>query len=142
MGTPLRPPPPLVSRWIGRARWLRWLDALAAWLALWLVGQAFLDGAAAGTLWFPSIVLFAGLVFRPLRVRWRPITGAVGLAVSRRLRPGDRAWYVRGHDGDLVLVTARHGTRVVIARPSLGTEEGLSVRRTRVILLPADDVAD
>ena len=62
----------------------------------------------------------------------------VGLAVSRRLRPGDRAWYVRSQRADLVLVTACHGIRVVIVTPDVDADEGLSVRRTRVLLLPAD----
>ncbi len=38
MRTPLRPFPEDVNRWMGRARRLRWLDALAAWLAVWAVG--------------------------------------------------------------------------------------------------------
>jgi hypothetical protein len=139
MGTPLRPPPPIVARWRGRMRWLRWLDALAAWVALWLLAGALLDGVADGAVWLASIVLFGGVVFRPLRVRWRPVSGAVAVAVSRRVRPGDRAWYVRAGEADLVLVTARRGLRAVIARPSLEAEEGLGVRRTRVILLPADE---
>jgi len=62
----------------------------------------------------------------------------VGLAVSRGLRAGDRAWYVRSGEADLVLVTARHGARVVIARPDLADGEDLNVRRTRVLLLPAE----
>jgi len=32
MGTPIRPLPEAIARWSGRARWLRRLDALAAWL--------------------------------------------------------------------------------------------------------------
>ncbi len=40
-------------------------------------------------------------------------------------------------DADLVLVTARHGFRLIIARPGHDAAEGLSVRRTRVLLLPA-----
>ena len=81
-----------------------------------------------------------GLAIRPVRVRWRPVSGWVGLAVSRGLRPGDRAWYVRSRAADLVLVTARHGARLVIARPDFAADEGLNVRRTRVLLIPADAV--
>jgi hypothetical protein len=58
--------------------------------------------------------------------------------VSRGLRPGARAWYVRAGDADVVLVTARRGLRLVIARPDLVSAEGISVRRTRVLLLPAE----
>ena len=79
-----------------------------------------------------------GLWVRPLRTRWRPLSGWVGLVMSRGLHPGDRAWYVRPHQADLVLVTARHGARLVIARPNLAEDEGLTVRRTRVLVLPAD----
>jgi hypothetical protein len=35
-----------------------------------------------------------------------------------------------------VIVTARHGLRVVIARPGETAEEGLEVRPTRVLLVP------
>jgi hypothetical protein len=45
---------------------------------------------------------------------------------------------VRAHQADLVLVTARHGARLVIARPNFAEDEGLAVRRTRVLVLPAD----
>ena len=93
-----------------------------------------LDDPALGAL----ALLGLGLAIRPIRVRWRPFTGAVGLAVSRGLRPGARAWYVRARDADVVLVTARRGLRLVIARPDLVSGEGMSVRRTRVLLLPAE----
>ena len=71
-------------------------------------------------------------------MRWRPITGWVGLRISRDLRPGDRAWYLGAHEASLVVVTARHGVRLVIARPDLAQDEGISVRRTRVFVLAAD----
>ena len=132
-----RPVPRAVLRWTSRLRWLRALDALAAWLCLWGVAGSLL-GARPGAL--PALALLGvGLAVRPVRVRWRPVTGAVGLAVSRSLRPGARAWYVRARDADLVVVTARHGARLVIARSDLVSGEGMSVRRTRVVLLPAED---
>ena len=123
---------------MARLRWLRWGDALVAWLAL-LIGLG---------LWLPRLpsqaamglaagLLFAGALIPRLRLRWRPLTAIITLLVSRRLRPGDRAWFVHGSDADLVLVTARHGFRVVIARPHHDAAEGLSVRRTRVLLLVA-----
>ena len=49
------------------------------------------------------------------------------------------AWYVRDREADLVLVTARHGIRLVIAKPDLGSDESMSVRRTRVMRLPVKE---
>jgi hypothetical protein len=68
-----------------------------------------------------------------MRTPVRPLPGAI---VSRSLRPGDRAWYVRAGEATLVLVTARRGLRVIITRPDLDAEEGIAVRRTRVLLVP------
>jgi hypothetical protein len=45
---------------------------------------------------------------------------------------------VRPDHAERVLVTARYRTRVVIARLNDAGAEGLSVRRTRVLLVPAD----
>jgi len=36
MTTPMRPLPGYVDRWTSRTRWLRWMDALLAWLGVWL----------------------------------------------------------------------------------------------------------
>ncbi len=132
-----RPVPQAVLRWTSRLRWLRALDALVAWLGLWGIAGGLL-GAQPGAL-VALVLLGVGLALRPLRVRWRPVTGAVGLAVSRGLRPGARAWYVRARDADLVVVTARHGARLVIARSDLVSGEGMSIRRTRVVLLPVEE---
>ena len=131
--------PQAVVRWTSRLRWLRALDAALAGLILWggVVGLAGVGRARAAALLALGL-LGLGLAIRPIRVRWRPVTGAVGLAVSRGLRPGARAWYVRARDADVVLVTARRGLRLVIARPDLVSGEGMSVRRTRVLLLPAE----
>ncbi len=141
MTTPMKPVPDVVARWVSRVYWLRWLDALIAWTGLWgigvwVVGRALAQEAAA----LSVILVCLGLVVRPLRTRWRPISGWVGLAMSRNLQVGDRAWYVRAHQADLVLVTARHGAWLVIAGPILAEDESLSIRRTRVIVLPADGV--
>jgi hypothetical protein len=136
MTTPIRPLPEGIRRWMARLRWLRWGDALLGWLVLLLglsllvprlPSQAAMAGAAG--------LLLAGALILRVRVGWRPLSGATTLMVSRRLRPGDRAWFVHGSDADLVLVTARHGLRLVIARPGHDAAEGLSVRRTRVLLL-------
>jgi hypothetical protein len=123
---------------MARLRWLRWGDLLLAWLLL-LLGL---------TLWLPRLtsqpamllaagLLLAGALMPRVRLGWRPVSAATTLVVSRGLRPGDRAWFVHGSDADLVLVTARHGFRLVIARPGHDAAEGLSVRRTRVLVLPA-----
>ena len=139
MTTPLESLPDSVARWISRVAWLRWADALVAWIGLWGALAALLAPILARYAAAVSLACLAlGLAIRAVRVRWRPVSGWVGLAVSRTLRPGDRAWYVRSRQADLVVVTARHGARVVIARPDLGADEGLNVRRTRVLLIPAD----
>lgn len=140
MTTPIRPVPTSVARWISRLRWLRWLDAVVAGAGVWTAlvagfGPAAVTDAALAA----ALVVGVGAVVRPLRARWRPISAWVTLAASRDLRVGDRAWYVGGRDASLVLVTARHRTRLVIARPDLTPDEGLSVRRTRVLLLAADE---
>jgi hypothetical protein len=139
MTTPMQPVPVVVARWMARVRWFRWLDACVAWAGLWSLGGSVLGRGLAGPAAVLSLLLVSlGLWVRPLRTRWRPFSGWVGLAMSRGLHPGDRAWYVRPHQADLVLVTARHGARLVIARPNLAEDEGLTVRRTRVLVLPAD----
>jgi len=140
MTTPIKPLPEEIHRWIARARWLRWMDAIAAWLACGAAWTAILGSASAGQAAVLSLAtLGLGLVVRPIRILWRPISAGVGLAVSSGLHAGTRAWYVRSSRADLVLVTARHGTRLVIAPPDLDADEVLSVRRTRVFLLPADE---
>jgi len=139
MTAPIRPVPRDVDRWVSLGAWLRRCDAVAMWLLLWAALDAFSDlpswpAAALAA----ALVALGGAVF-PLRVLCRPVSGAVGLLVSRGLRPGDRAWYDRSRQPDLVLVTARRGARLVIATPDPDEpDEVLTVRRTRVLLLPAD----
>jgi hypothetical protein len=139
MVTPMRPVPDAISRWIARRRWLRGCDGLAAWVLLAVVvaarlGPARLEAAAVLAL----VLVGSAAALQPLRVRWRPVSGWVGLRLSRDLRPGDRAWYVGATEASLVVVTARRGVRLVIARPELVRDEVISVRRTRVFLLAAD----
>ena len=110
----MRPVPDRIARWLTRRRWLRWCDALVA-----------------------VVLVVAGGAVQGLRSRWRPISGWVGLRLSAGLRPGDRAWYLRAHEASMVVVTARRGVRLVVARPDL-QDEGISVRRTRVFVLPVD----
>jgi hypothetical protein len=126
-----------VQKWMARARYLRWCDAAAAWLvilALVVLETGTLDRGGALV---AGAVLVACALLSPLRRRWRPISGLVGVLASRSLRQGDRAWYVRGDRADLVIVTARHGLRISIAAPELGEAESLRVRRTRVFVVPA-----
>jgi len=138
MTTPMKPVPELVARWMARVRWFRWLDAFVAWAGLWGIIAAVLGRGVSGKAAVLALIL-VGLAFlvHPLRTRWRPLSGWMGLVMSRGLHPGDRAWYVRPHHADLVLVTARHGARLVIARPNLAQDESVTVRRTRVLVLPA-----
>ena len=139
MRSPLRRLPAAVTRWTAAARVLGWLDALAASLAIWGgAAVAFPSASRASLAVLAAAVTALGALLRPLRVRWRPVRGAVALVLSARLSPGDQAWYVRPGHAERVLVTARHRTRVVIARLNDEGAEGLSVRRTRVLLVPAD----
>ena len=126
---------------MSRLLWLRWLDALVAWVGLWSATVCVLGRTSAREAAVLSLILVGlSLGVRSLRTRWRPISGWVGLAMSRGLRVGDRAWYVRARQADLVLITARHGARLVIAGLSMAQDESLSIRRTRVLILPADGV--
>jgi hypothetical protein len=138
MTTPMRPVPQSVGRWITRRRLLRWGDAVLAWALLWIpsavvLGPERLEAAAGAALGLVGL----GAAWPPLRARWRPVSAWVGLRISRGLRPGDRAWYLGPRGASLVVVTARHGIRLVIVRPDL-QDEGISVRRTRVFLLAAE----
>ena len=138
MRSPLRPLPAAVARWTVTARALRWLDALVAWLVVWSGGALALpDTPRKSVAVLAALAVTLGALALPLRARWRPVSGVVGLAVSARLTPGDQAWYVRPGDAERVVVTARHRARVVIARLDGSGAEGLSVRRTRVLLVPA-----
>ena len=142
MGTPLRPLPAGITRWSTRARWLRRLDALAAGVLAWGLVAARLPDLGAGLQAGLAGAVVGLLGAIPLiRLRWRPVSGPVGLWVSRTLAPGDRAWYVRPEAPELVIVTARRGLRLTVAVPGRGASEGLSVRRTRVLLLGADGPA-
>lgn len=141
MRSPLKPLPQFVDRWARRARWLRWLDLVVAWVVVWLAGLMVVDGVDATDAAILSALLVGAIAsIRPLRACWRPVTALVALAVSRRLRPGDRAWYVVHPDEvRLVIVTARRGLRLVIAGRADADREVIAVRRTRALLLPADD---
>ena len=139
MTTPIRPLPGYVDRWASRVRWLRRMDAFLAWLGVWLGASLLLPAMPLGA----TIILAAGTLLLAalipgIRRAWRPGSATVSLMVSRRLRPGDRAWFVHRRDADLVLVTARHGVRIVVARPDQEAAEGLSIRRTRVLLIPVE----
>jgi hypothetical protein len=96
MRSPLRPVPAAVERWIVAARALRWLDTLAAWLALWIVAaMAFPEVPRARLAVAAALVGAVGALIRPLRARWRPASGAIALALSARLSAGDHASWSR-----------------------------------------------
>jgi hypothetical protein len=142
VGTPIRPLPDGIARWSARARWIRRLDALAAAGGLWVLLAVMLPGVGVGAQAVGAAVI-AGLLgaVAPIRARWRPVSGPVGLWVSRMLAVGDRAWYVRRDGPELVIVTARRGLRLTVAVSGRGADEGLSVRRTRVLVIGADEPA-
>ena len=140
MRSPVRSLPPNVGRWASRARWLRWLDALAAWLLVWgflalMLETKTLVASAAAALVLVGLAALAG----PVRRRWRPVGALVSLSVSRGLTPGDHAWLVLPRHVEPVIVTARRRLRLVVARPGQGSTEGLEVRRTRALVLPRAD---
>src|SRR5439155_19828529 len=119
-----RSAPRSVVRWMSRGGWLRTLDAAIAWLCLWGAISGLLGlGSARAALILAAALVGLGAVIRPVRVRWRPVTGSVGIAVSRGLRPGARAWYVREREADLVLVTVGHGRRLVFDKTYIGMYE-------------------
>ena len=135
--SPVRTAPFPVERWASRLRYLRWLDTLGAWLAVWLTGVLAFPHVPANAIGVAAAPLVGLLSLAPaIRQRWRPISAAVGLTLSRALRAGDHAWYVTAGRVEPVIVTARRGLRLTIARPGLSPSEGLQVRRTRVLLLP------
>src|SRR5947209_7876787 len=88
MRSPLRPLPAAVARWTVRARLLRWLDALVAWLVVWTAAVVVLPHASPESLAIlAALAVILGALALPLRARWRPASGVVGLGVSPR-----RAW--------------------------------------------------
>lgn len=137
MATPTAPLPRTIAVWISRARYLRALDALAAAVVALAIAVQLFPARSGGALAVTAAVgLVLGALLPPVRRHWRPVSGWVGLVVSRSLRPGHRAWFVRDGHADAVLVTGRHGIRLSIAAPSVGETETLTVRRTRVFLIP------
>jgi hypothetical protein len=138
MPTPSTPLPAVAETWIARAKYLRWLDALAAWVVLLGLAMELMPELSARLVAALSGVLLLGaIVVPPLRLRWRPISAWTGVAVSRTLRPGDQAWFVRDGRADRVLLTGRRGLRMSIAEPGFGATETITVRRTRVLLVPS-----
>ena len=140
MRTPLTPIPQSVLRWATWAPLLRWADAVLAWLAVWIIVALSLERGGGEAHAVLAAVIAGGLAFLPpLRARWRPVSGIVGLTVSRRLRAGDSAWYIGRRQPERVLVTARRRLRIVIVTGERSATEGLTVRRTRVILIPFEE---
>ncbi len=134
--------PGAVEQWAKRARWFRALDAVAAYAFLWaIVATALPTLPADMQVVGAALVLVLLALVGPVRVAWRPVTACFGLALSRGLRPGDRAWYVAPGHAERVLVTGRRFLHVIIvAGGGHGAVEGISVRRTRVLLIPDERV--
>lgn len=141
MRSPSRPLPAAVVRWIRLQGLLRWGDAAVAWLAVWALLLVMLpDTPTRALAVLAAIGVGVAALVPGARMRWRPVSAVAGMNLSAGLRVGDRAWWVRPGGAELVLVTSRRGLRVVIARAERDTSEGLAVRRTRVLLLPASRV--
>src|SRR5437660_11840407 len=119
--SPTSPVPVVVERWLSRSRYLRWIDAGIAWLVLAVLAASVLPRPSAGSIALASaVVLVLATMVPALRIRWRPVSGWISLAVSRPLRPGDRAGFVRDGRADPVLITACHGLRLAVALPNSG----------------------
>jgi hypothetical protein len=129
--------PPSVERWVARARWLRWLDATAAVLAVWPLVALVLDAPADAAAVLAVAVVALAAVVPSLRHRWRPVSALVSLSTSRGVRPGDVAWCIFDGRAERVIVTARRRLRLVVARPDQGPAEGVEIRRTRVPIVSA-----
>lgn len=140
MRTPSRPLPETVTQWTRWAAWLRWADALAAWILLWIVVASAFEWRSPTQPAVVALALLAGLAFLDVpRRMWRPVSAAVGLRLAADLRAGDRAWFITAGRAEHVLVTARRRAgRFVVARPGLAPDEGVEVRATRVLLVPAE----
>src|SRR2546422_8156738 len=139
MRSPLRPLPAAVARWAIAARLLRWLDALVAWLVVWTGAVVVLPHASAEShAILAALAVTLGALALPLRARWRPARGGVGLVVSARLAPRAEARDVRPGGAERVLGAARHRTRGVVARLDGAGAAGRSGRRPRGLLVPAD----
>jgi hypothetical protein len=139
MRTPLRPIPEDISRWIRRARQLRWLDAAAAWLGLWAIATLLRPEAEGGALAvLAAIATGVGVASSWLRRGWRPVTALTAVVVGWRLRPGDRAWHVWPDGARPVLVTSRRWRSVVIAGVVQDSGEGVVMTRTRALLVRAE----
>src|SRR5439155_1454124 len=85
MRSPLRPLPAAVASWAITARLLRWLDALVAWLVVWTAAVVVLPHVSAES--HPILAALAvtlEALALPLRPRWPPASGVVGLGVSAR----------------------------------------------------------
>ena len=137
MRTPVKAVPPNVERAAARGRWLRWVDALLAWLATWGgVALAWETATPSASAIVALIAVALAALAGPIRRRWRPVSALISLRMSRRLKPGDHAWLVLPDRIDPVIVTARRGLRLVVASPHQSSE-GLAVRRTRVLVVPS-----
>lgn len=138
MRTPVRAVAPSLERWTFRARWLRPLDVLGACALAWPLMALALDATALSSAIATLACVGVAALFPAVRLRWRPVSAAICLWVSRGLRPGDRGWYVLPDRVEPIIVTARRRRRLVVAGPDQEPAEGLEVRRTRILVVPFD----
>lgn len=137
MRSPVRAIPTSVERAAARARSLRWVDAVLAWLAAWGgVALAWETVPASTSAIVALVVVAVAALPGPMRRGWRPASALMSLSVSRSLQPGDHAWVVTTDRIEPVIVTARRGLRLVVASPQQRSE-GLALRRTRVLVVPS-----
>src|SRR5438552_3146234 len=68
MRSPLKPLPPAVARWTVTARILRWLDALVAWLGVWVGAAMALPSASR-----EPLALLAALDVRAHQLHAHPV---------------------------------------------------------------------
>src|SRR5437879_12058136 len=83
--SPTSPVPVVVERWLSRSRYLRWIDAGIAWLVLAVLAASVLPRPSAGSIALASaVVLVLATMVPALRIRWRPVSGWISLAVRAR----------------------------------------------------------
>src|SRR2546422_8979796 len=112
MRSPLRPLPAAVARWAVTARLLRWLDALVAWLVVWTGAVVVLPHASAEShALLAALAVTLGALALPLRARWRPASGVVGLVVGARPAPRAEGWDGRPGGAGPGPGAARHRAR-------------------------------
>src|SRR5207247_2819500 len=82
MTPPTAPVPATVEKWISRSKYLRWVDAVTAWLVLFGVAMTLLPEQSDRTIALISVALLVlRVMLRPLRFNWRPVSSWAGAPV-------------------------------------------------------------